>query len=142
MGAHCYEQKPSAARPLIVANRHGAGATLYIAAHAGEIWREQLTPEILAWFVQRLSAHLPGVPRLTGSGLLHTALHAHGHTRLAYLVSWSDTPQTATVAGIKAVAVQCLEGERLPVVKGVVTCTVAPRTCRLLRWDEHQKEAL
>ena len=124
--------------PLIVANRHGAGATLYIAAHAGEIWRDQLTPEILAWFVARLQQHLPTASRITGDNLLHTALHAvpDSRTRLAYLVSWADAPQTATLSGITAKNVQVLDGPALPVVDGVVTCPVPARTCRLLTWEE------
>ena len=123
-------------RPLIVANRHGAGATLYLAAHCGEIWRDQLTPAILAWFTARLQQHLPQATRLTGDGLLHTAVHTHGRTRLAYLVSWSDQVQTATLAGINATSVQVLDGPRLAVVDGVVTYAVAARTCQLLTWDE------
>lgn len=123
-------------RPLIVANRHGAGATLYIAAHAGELWRDQLTPAITAWFTARLQQHVGGAPRLSGDGLLHTALHRHGATRLAYLVSWSDAPQTATISGIAAPSVQVLDGPKLSVVEGSVSCEVPPRTCRLITWDE------
>ena len=127
--------RTDAGQPLVVANRHGAGATLYIAAHAGEIWREQLTPAITAWFAARLAAAAPDAPRISGDGLHHSAVHGVGATRLAYLVSWAAEPQVMTIANLPVTWVQVLDGARLPVVDGVVQLTVAPRACALVRWE-------
>jgi beta-galactosidase len=122
-------------RPLLIANRYGAGATLYLTCHAGEVWREQLPEALVAWFTARLQAVAPQAPRIICDGLLHGAVHQHGTQRLAYLVSWSDTPLHAVIAGITATAVQILDGDRLPVHDGSVHLDVPPRSAMLVTWE-------
>lgn len=122
-------------RPLLIANRHGAGATLYLTCHAGEVWREQLPAAVTAWLAAHLQAAAPAAPRITCDGLLHGAVHQLGTTRLAYLVSWSDAPLQATISGIPAATVQVLDGDRLPVHVGAVRIAVAPRSAVLVTWE-------
>lgn len=122
-------------RPLAIANRHGAGATVHITCFAGEVWREQLPDAVVAWLAGLIAARAPTAQRITSDGLLHADVHAHGTTRLAYLVSWSDAPQTATIRGIAASSVQVLNGAELAVQDGSVRIAVPPRTCVLVRWE-------
>lgn len=122
-------------RPLAIANRHGAGATVYLACLAGEAWRERLPDAVVAWLAGLIAARAPTAPRIAADGLLHADIHAHGATRLAYLVSWSDAPQTATIAGVAAPTVQVLDGPALPVSDGSVGIAVPPRACVLVRWE-------
>ncbi len=122
-------------RPLLIANRYGAGATLYLTCHAGEVWREQLPAAVTAWFAARLQAAAPAAPRITCDGLLHGAVHQHGTTRLAYLVSWSDAPLHAIISSIPVASVQILDGGRLPVEAGSVRIEVPPRSAVLVTWE-------
>lgn len=123
-------------RPLAVANRYGAGATIYIAAHAGEVWRERLDPAILAWFSERIAVAAPHAPRIACDGLVHGVVHGAGRRRLAYLVSWSDVAASARIAGIGAARVQVLDGPAVAVEGGAATIAVPPRSAVLVAWEE------
>lgn len=123
-------------RPLVVANRCGAGATLYIAAHAGEIWRESLPAAITAWFTARIGAAAGPAVRIERDGLVHAAVHTDGAQRLAYLVSWQDAPATAVIHGMRTSAAWILDGPEVPVGNGRLEIAIPPRGCVLVAWTE------
>lgn len=122
--------------PLAVANRHGRGATLYIAAHAGETWRDELPAAVVDWLAARLAAAAPGAERIERSGLVHAAIHGAGRRRLAYLVSCQDDATSAVISGIGAAQVQVLDGPTLAVAEGRVTVAVPGWAAVLVAWEQ------
>lgn len=123
-------------RPLAVANRHGLGATVYIAAHAGEVWRERLPEAVVTWFAKRIAEVAPGRVRIVRDERVHAAVHAVGARKLAYLVSWHEQATEAVLSGVRSAWVQVLEGARLTVTGGEVRIPVPAGAALLVSWED------
>jgi beta-galactosidase len=123
-------------RPLAVANRHGLGAAIYIAAHAGEVWRDNLPTAVVEWFAQRIAAAASTAPRILRDGLIQATIHGDGKHRIAYLISSQEAATQVEITGIGAIEARVLDGDTLTVCGGRVKISVPGWETVLVSWDE------